>query len=97
MLTNDFALIGRSLDDYIVEPARTALIPGLAEAKRRAQAAGAIGSGISGSGPSIFTLNKDENTARAVAAALGGVFAGLGIEHHLHVGPVADEGAKVVG
>ncbi len=97
MLTNDFELIGRSLDDYIVEPARATLIPGLAEAKRRARAAGAIGGGISGSGPSIFTLNKDENTARTVAAALGRVFAELGIDYNLHVGPVAAEGAKVVG
>ena len=96
ILTHDFALIGRSLADYIVEPARAALIPGLAEARARALAAGALGGGISGSGPSLFMLNANEPTAQAVAAALGSVFQELGIAYHLHVGPVAAAGARVV-
>ncbi|MBD2723786.1 homoserine kinase [Hymenobacter armeniacus] len=95
-LTADYALIGRSLDDYIVEPARLPLIPGLAAARRRALAAGAIGGGISGSGPSIFMLNKTEATAQAVGTAMGEVFTELGIEFHVYVGPVATEGARVV-
>ena len=95
-LTADYDLIGRSLDDYIVEPARAALIPGLAEARKRALAAGAIGGGISGSGPSIFMLNRDEATAQAVGAALGSVFAELGIAFNVYVGPVGTTGAYVV-
>jgi homoserine kinase len=95
-LTADYDLIGRSLADYIVEPARQALIPGLAEARVRALAAGAIGGGISGSGPSIFMLNKTEATAQAVGAALGSVFAELGIAYNTYVGPVATEGARIV-
>jgi homoserine kinase len=95
-LTADYDLIGRSMDDYIVEPARLPLIPGLAEARKRALAAGSIGGGISGSGPSIFMLNKLEATAQAVGEAMGGVFAELGIEFNTYVGPVATEGAKVV-
>lgn len=95
-LTADYELIGRSLDDYIVEPARLPLIPGLAEARTRALAAGAIGGGISGSGPSIFMLNRNEATARAVGAALGSVFAELGIECNVYVGPVGTQGAYVV-
>jgi len=95
-LTHDYDLISRALDDYIVEPARAALIPGLADAKRRAIEAGALGGGISGSGPSIFMLNKDEATARAAAEALGSVYQKMGIDYHLHVGPIAQEGAKVI-
>ncbi len=95
-LTADYALIGRALEDYIVEPARAPLIPGLAEARRRALAAGALGGGISGSGPSIFMLSRDGEKAHAVAVALGSVFAELGITHHLHVGRIASEGARVV-
>ena len=95
-LTADYALIGRALDDYIVEPARQFLIPGLAEARRRALAAGAIGGGISGSGPSIFMLNADEATAHRVGAALGSVFAELKIAFNIYVGPVAAQGARVV-
>ena len=96
-LTADYDLIGRSLADYIVEPARRPLIPGLAEARRRALVAGAIGGGISGSGPSIFMLNRDEATAQAVGAALGSVFAELGIAFNVYVGPVGTTGAHVVG
>ncbi|WP_210518282.1 homoserine kinase [Hymenobacter terricola] len=96
-LTADYDLIGRSLDDYIVEPARAPLIPGLAEARKRALAAGAIGGGISGSGPSIFMLNRTEETAQAVGAAMGSVFAEFGIEFNVYVGPVGTEGARVVG
>jgi homoserine kinase len=96
-LLADYDLIGRSLADYIVEPARLPLIPGLAEARTRALAAGAIGGGISGSGPSIFMLNRTEETAQAVGAALGSVFAELGIEFNVYVGPVGTEGARVVG
>ena len=95
-LTADYDLIGRSLDDYIVEPARLPLIPGLAEARKRALTAGAIGGGISGSGPSIFMLNRTEETAQAVGAALGSVFAELGIAFNVYVGPVGTEGARVV-
>ena len=95
-LTADYDLIGRSLADYIVEPARLPLIPGLAEARVRALAAGAIGGGISGSGPSIFMLNKTEETAQAVGAALGSVFTELGIAFNVYVGPVGTTGAYVV-
>jgi len=93
LLTADHALIGRSLEDYIVEPARAALLPGLAEARARALTAGALGGGISGSGPSLFMLCADESTARAVAAAMGGVYRELGIAFNLYTGPVASEGA----
>ena len=95
-LTADYELIGRSMDDHIVEPARLPLIPGLAEARARALAVGAIGGGISGSGPSIFMLNKTEETAQAVGAAMGSVFAELGIDFNVYVGPVGTEGARVV-
>ena len=95
-LMADYDLIGRSLADYIVEPARLPLIPGLAEARTRALAAGAIGGGISGSGPSIFMLNRTEETAQAVGAALGSVFTELGIAFNVYVGPVGTKGAYVV-
>jgi homoserine kinase len=95
-LTADYELIGRSLEDYIVEPARQPLIPGLAEARRQALAAGALGGGISGSGPSVFMLSVTEATAQEVGVAMGRVFATLGIDFKLYVGPIATQGARVV-
>ncbi len=63
---NDYELIGRSLEDFIIEPVRSMLIPGFDEMKKKCKAAGALGGGISGSGPSVFMLSKEENTALEV-------------------------------
>src|SRR5450432_277497 len=63
LMTGDYALIGRSLEDVIIEPVRSILIPGFDEVKSRCKEAGALGGGISGSGPSIFMLSRDEKTA----------------------------------
>jgi homoserine kinase len=48
------------LHDEIVEPLRSVLIPGFDLIKKTAMENGALGSGISGSGPSIFALSKEE-------------------------------------
>ncbi len=63
-MKNDYDLIGRSLEDVIIEPVRSILIPGFDEVKRNCKEAGALGGGISGSGPSIVMLRKEEKTAR---------------------------------
>ena len=58
-MKNDLQLIGRSLEDVIIEPVRSILIPGFDEIKQKSKEAGALGGGISGSGPSIFMLCED--------------------------------------
>ena len=64
----DYELLGRAIDDRIAEPARAGLLPGFVEAKAAALAAGALGSSISGSGPTAFALTR----GRAVGRAGGG-------------------------
>src|SRR4029077_2351983 len=49
----DFAVISRALEDAIAEPRRAPLVPGLAAIKQAAIEAGALGCGLSGSGPSL--------------------------------------------
>ena len=66
LYTEDYGLLSRCLHDEIVEPMRSPLIPGFYKAKQAAKDAGALGSGISGSGPSIFALSKGEETAKKV-------------------------------
>ncbi len=66
LLKQDYALIGRSLEDVIIEPVRSILIPGFDEVKSQSREAGALGGGISGSGPSIFMLSEKESTANSV-------------------------------
>jgi len=66
LFLKDYELIGRSLEDVIVEPQRCILIPGFAEVKKDSIRAGALGGGISGSGPSLFMLSKDASVAADV-------------------------------
>lgn len=58
LFSEDYDLIGRSLEDRIIEPIRSILIPKFDTIKSEAIKAGALGCGISGSGPSIFALSK---------------------------------------
>ena len=85
LMQGDHALIGRSLEDVIIEPVRSILIPGFEEAKRRSLEAGALGGGISGSGPSIFMLSKDEKTAAAVEHEMKKVYTAIGIDYKTYL------------
>jgi homoserine kinase len=94
---SDFALIGRALDDAIAEPRRASLVPGLAEIKRAATNAGALGCSLSGSGPSLFALCRDRATADAVASAMiAAVRVHIGGAVQSFVSPIAPAGARVV-
>lgn len=93
----DFALISRALEDTIAEPRRASLVPGLAEIKRAAVEAGALGCSLSGSGPSMFALCRGRDTARRVADAMTrAVKAHIGGEPHTYVSAIAPQGARVV-
>lgn len=70
LFTNDYDLIGRSMTDVLVEPTRAILIPEFYMLRELALQAGAIGFGISGSGPSVFALTKDAETADRITAKL---------------------------
>ncbi len=94
---SDFDLIGRSLKDVIVEPVRSILIPGFMQVKEAAMQAGAIGGGISGSGPSIFALSKGKDTAEKVTAAMKSVFDKINIGSDSYISEVNAEGPKVIG
>ena len=60
----DYDLIARSLEDFVAEPFRKKLIPHFDELKIETLKAGALGGGISGSGPSVFMLSENLETAR---------------------------------
>jgi homoserine kinase len=95
-LKNDSDLIGRSLEDVIIEPVRSILIPGFDEVKSKCKEAGALGGGISGSGPSVFMLSKDEATANAVEQVMKEVYNKIGIEYNTYVTTINDKGVEVV-
>lgn len=96
LFLNDYELISRSLEDVIVEPIRSVLIPFFNDVKIAGKHAGALGSGISGSGPSIFTLSKGESTALKVANAIKDIYSPTEIEFDIHVSPVNAMGCKIL-
>lgn len=95
LMKKDYDLLGRSLEDVIIEPIRSILIPGFDEVKKGCVEAGALGGGISGSGPSIFMLSKDRNSAIAVERVMADVYLRLGIDYHTYVTSVNNTGVKV--
>jgi len=91
----DIQLIARSMEDFIVEPVRKSLIPKFDEVKAASMDAGAIGGGISGSGPSIFMLSDSEKTAENVAAAMNSVYSQTDIEFNIYVSAIASDGVRI--
>lgn len=96
LFTNDYGLIGRSLVDHIVEPIRSILIPGFDKTKENALKAGALGCGISGSGPSIFALSQGLQNAEKVGDAMREVYEKIGVDYDVHVSKINTEGIKKI-
>ena len=93
----DYALLGRAIEDRIAEPARAGLLPGFAEAKAAALAAGALGSSISGSGPTAFALTRGREVGERVAAAMVAAYRAEGLRSEARVAPVDRDGARLLG
>ncbi|MEY4700639.1 MAG: hypothetical protein RL326_826 [Pseudomonadota bacterium] len=93
---DDVALMGRSLEDRIIEPERAELVPGYLAAKAAALQAGAAGCSLSGSGPSLFALCASEKLAGAVASTIVTSFDGLGVAATSYTSRVNTTGAVVV-
>ncbi|TBN06905.1 homoserine kinase [Hyunsoonleella flava] len=95
--TSDYDLIKSALKDVIIEPHRSKLIPLFNEAKSSAIDAGALGCGISGSGPSIFSLSKGLDVANNVKANFENVYADLVIDYDIHISKINTKGVKIIG
>ena len=94
--SSNYELIGRSLQDVVVEPLRSKFIPFFDEIKKISIENGALGSGISGSGPSIFALSHGLENAEKVAKAMKSVFVKSGIEFDIHVSRINSDGVKII-
>jgi homoserine kinase len=92
--SGDLELIRESLEDVVIEPQRARLIPGFAEARAAALAAGALGCSISGAGPTVFAW-AEERDASGVSTALAAALA----RHHevdSWIVPLDGGGARVL-
>lgn len=94
LFQENYELIGRSLVDHIVEPIRSILIPGYDIIKSESLEAGALGCGISGSGPSIFAFSKGEVVAKRVAHTMKEVYQKIGVDYDVHVSRINTLGIK---
>jgi homoserine kinase len=95
-MQHDYDLISRSMEDVVVEPYRSKLIPYFYEVKNACKESGALGGGISGSGPSIFMLSRTVEIAAAVEIAMKYVYSKTGIEFHTHISSINKTGVSVV-
>ncbi|UFH54287.1 homoserine kinase [Spirosoma sp. KNUC1025] len=96
LMTPDYDLISRSLVDVIIEPVRAILIPEFNEVKQAALDNGALGCSISGSGPSMFALSRDAQTAEQVGSAMQQAFLSVGITSEAYVSKINRQGPKVL-
>jgi homoserine kinase len=96
LATSDFKLISRSLEDLVVEPIRSILIPGFETLKEAAINNGALGCSISGSGPSVFALCEDKSIAEVIGAKFKAIYNELDINHDIHISQINPEGCKTL-
>lgn len=95
--SNDYDLIKDSLNDVVVEPYRSKLIPLFNEVKEASIETGALGAGISGSGPSIFALSKGLSKANDIREVMQSVYSKSDIEFDIHVSKINNKGVKIIG
>jgi len=69
-MRKDPELIGNSIKDVIVEPARQHMIPGFTKVKQNALKAGALGVTISGAGPSVIAFSKSSSNLKKISKAM---------------------------
>lgn len=74
-MKKDPKLIGDSIKDVIVEPARQHMIPGFVKVKENAFKAGALGVTISGAGPSVIAFSNSSSDLKKICTAMSKGFA----------------------
>ncbi len=97
LMSSDYDLISRSLHDVIAEPVRSVFIPGFDKIRAEVKQQGALGCGISGSGPTLFALSKDQETAARTGQLIEKHFLSAGLQSESYVSEINLQGAKIIG
>ncbi|QQL49482.1 homoserine kinase [Mucilaginibacter ginkgonis] len=97
LYTNDIDLMGRSMQDVLIEPVRAMLIPDFYKMREIAMDNGAVSFGISGSGPSVFAFTKDANTAHKITQNIQQHLADIKIASQTYVSGINGVGPKILG
>lgn len=96
LMQKDYGLIGRALQDVVAEPYRSLLIPGYTKIKQEAIHAGALGCGISGSGPTLFAFCQGMATAKEVEFKMKSAFDSVGLAGEFYISKINSTGAKII-
>jgi len=96
LFMEDYKLIGRSLEDHIIEPLRSILIPEFNNVKSSSIKNGALGCGISGSGPSIFALSQGIENAQNVGKSMAAIYDNVGVDYEVHISNICSTGVKKI-
>lgn len=94
--SSDYNLIGRSLEDLVAEPVRKQFIPHFDALKKATMQSGALGVGISGSGPSVFALSQGAAQANKAADAMRKIYQNTEIDFHIYVSRIASAGVRIL-
>ncbi len=92
---SDYDLLSRSLHDIIVEPYRSKLIPYFKDVKQISIQNGSLGCGISGSGPSIFSICKGAVIAKKIAREISVFYDTTSIKFHTFITKVNTTGVRI--
>ncbi len=92
----DVGLIGRAMRDVVAEPYRKQFIPEYDRLRAAVLAEGALAMNIAGSGPSVFALAEDEETAQRAARKMRHHFESQQIACDTYAGRVSNRGARIV-
>ncbi|MCE7948929.1 MAG: homoserine kinase [Chloroflexi bacterium CFX4] len=84
--SGDLALLGAAMEgDGVIEPARAHLMRGLPEVRAAARACGALGTVISGAGPTLCSVCESAAVAERVAVAMRALYAEMGLAASVRV------------
>lgn len=93
---NDIGLISRSLIDLVAEPARKNFIPLFDAVKLAALREGALGGGISGSGPSVFMISETRELAKKVETVIQNIYQNSGLQFNTYVTGIQSAGIEII-
>ena len=92
--SGDLALMSRCVPDQVVTPVRAALIPGCMDVINAALDAGALGSSISGAGPSVFAFCRSPHSAHQAARTMSAAFDEADLPSQVVISPANCPGAR---
>ena len=96
LTTGDYSLIRRSIIDVLAEPYRTHQLPEFEKLRASALDSGSLGTGLSGSGPSVFSLCRGEEMTGSVGEVMKKHFTARGIESDIYVSKISEAGCRII-